>query len=73
MGRRHRPRRVTKQYGEGDSCWFCMRGELKKKILTEKADRGWRDEIEDMYDLIEAEQRMAADTGARYSLDDLEI
>lgn len=44
MGRRHRPRRITRQRGEGDACWYCMRGALKKKLLREREDRRWRSE-----------------------------
>jgi hypothetical protein len=48
-----------------------MRGALKKKILRESAERRWRDELDDMYDVIEVEQRMANDNGVRYTLEEV--
>lgn len=48
-----------------------MRGALKKKILAEAADRRWRDELDDMYDVVLVEQRMANDNGVRYSLEEV--
>lgn len=41
MGRRHfkGKRRVRESGPEGDSCWVCMRGALKRKVLHEAALR----------------------------------
>lgn len=41
MGRRHwqGKRRVRESGPEGDGCWVCIRGALKRKLLREAAAR----------------------------------